>query len=132
MAAHAVGVLAIDDEAASEQTKLLIRSKCTDMPWSDDGRRCMVASTDMDSYATCSREERIRRGDDMGGPSCDEVVRAREERMPFSTEQNRDDHFIFCRLMSREVKECILAIPPDESDPAYWEQYAVCRAKDPS
>jgi hypothetical protein len=56
--------------------------------------------------------ERIRRGDDLGGPSCEAVIAYEHKLLDADQERapENDKRMSWCRVRSRQWKECVLAI----------------------
>lgn len=47
--------------------------ECSGRPWSERYRACLAGASDDAALRTCDREDRLARGDDLGGASCEEV-----------------------------------------------------------
>ena len=59
----------------------------------------------------------------MRGPACDDVV-AKLER--FTDPTHRAERAVFCRTMTAAHKRCVMAIPDDADQVAFFEAYAAC------
>ena len=119
-------------ERGSRDTALegRVASNCTANAWSEATRRCVTRAASMDDIVECEREERIRRGDDLGGPECVEVVshnlalHARRSARPEAVlPAERVALMKFCRARSRSYKECVLMAET-------LDAYAVCAQRE--
>jgi hypothetical protein len=59
-----------EDFLAKQAARLA--EECTARPWSTSYRRCLAGATDS-TLRACDRADRVARGHDLGGASCDEV-----------------------------------------------------------
>ncbi len=132
VAAHAVELFPPEPEEDAAGQRQLVARNCEQREWSVEGRRCLLAASDPVGYGRCVGAERERRGEDMGGPSCEEVLAASERRVPLATPADRDTAMAFCLGRSRVYKACVLEIPPEAAEAEFAEAYAACRALDPA
>lgn len=104
--------------------------RCASRPWSERFRRCVVGARTRLEHAECARSERIARGDDLDGPSCEVVVSHVAESL-YATRDDApptSDAYAWCRVRSRAWKECILAIPSSAETSTARTAYARCQA----
>ncbi|MCA9697117.1 MAG: hypothetical protein KC431_06310 [Myxococcales bacterium] len=127
VAQRALELFPPDGESAPE-VRTTVTTACESEGWSPDARRCLADAADEDAYIECARNERLRRGDDLGGPDCEAVVAATERHGQLADAAARASSLRFCRVQSRAFKECVFAIPDDASEADFAQRYAQCRA----